>query len=91
MKTFYIVGSNGFLGKSLLKFLTKCKINNLKIIRIKRNIKNRYQFPKKIKENSVCINFASIIGKMCEENKNHTYQVNVELNKQLNQLYFHHY
>lgn len=88
MKTFYIVGSNGFLGKSLLKFFTKYKINNLKIIRIKRNLKNRYQFPKKIKENSVCINFASIIGKMCEENKNHTYQINVDLNKQLNQLNF---
>ena len=25
---------------------------------------------------------------MCEENKNHTYHINVELNKQLNQLNF---
>jgi len=72
MKTVYIIGSNGFLGKSLHKFFKNSKLQNIEIIKIKRNIGNKYRFPKKIKENSICINFASIIGKSCEENKNYS-------------------
>lgn len=88
MKTVYIIGSNGFLGKSLHKFFKNSKLQNIEIIKIKRNIGNKYRFPKKIKENSICINFASIIGKSCEENKNYSYKVNVDLNKEINQLNF---
>ena len=76
----YILGSSGFIGQNLVRLMVLKKIK-FKII--KKDKKKNYLMPKKIEDNDICINLASITGFECEKNKNISKLININLNKEI--------
>jgi nucleoside-diphosphate-sugar epimerase len=81
-KVLYIFGLNGYIGYHLKKLLL-CE--DYKIVSINNTFFDRSykKILKKFNQKDICINLSSVTANHCNDNRNKTLRINVDLNKEI--------